>query len=454
MYMGRVAAQMEKKGVPVVLETWDFEDIQGISQKAFMKEGVPKVREVFTTPDTTIRSLKEFIPEFINALTRPLTEQEKWSGKHIPDKPPRIAVTGTYRDVQEYFEGDLTRFPPGRAPVALMTDGLPVTPPTEALVAEMLEGTSHPPDETIEIKNGFTGELERTATVEKIAINGVMAGCKPGCMPVLLAMAELGPSMGSPSDCSSGTMHVVSGPIANEIDMNSGFSYLSPGNPANMSLARASTLMGINLGGCMIGASSIGRIGNNIWGLTFAESDLGPWEGLNVDEGFKVEDSVLVSWGGFIQLMPACSGNVKNPTNLMEFQNASPEHLVAALRTCTENLGSIVLFTPDTANEWREHYGFTSAQQLKDYLYDNVTFTRGELGAHYRFFALKEEAKKKPRDSRKLNPDHIDLPDDAMVPFIMRGPETIKIIVAGGSGFAWGWGSGWVPKSTSIDKWR
>jgi len=67
--------------------------------------------------------------------------------------------------------------------------------------------------------------------------------------------------------------------------------------------------------------------------------------------------------------------------------------------------------------------------------------------------ALKEEAAKNPRGSRKLNPDHIDLPDDAMVPFIMRGPETIKIIVAGGPGFAWGWGSGWLPRSTSIDKW-
>lgn len=454
MYMGRVAAQIEKRGIPVVLETWDFEDIRGIAQKAFLKEGVPRVREVFTTPDTTIRSLKEFIPEFIDALTRPLDEQEKWSGKLIPDKPARIAMKGTYREVQEYFEGDLTRFPAGRAPIALMTDGLPVTPPTEDLVAEMLEGTSHSPDETIDIKNSFNGEFERIATVEKVAINGVMAGCKPEYMPVLLAMAELGPSMGSPSDCSSGAMYVVSGPIASNIGMNSGISYLSPGNPANMSLTRACALMGINLGGCLIGASSIGRIGNNIWGLTFAESDLSPWEGLNVDEGFDQEESVLTSWGGFVQLMPACSGNVRNPTDLMEFQNSSPEHLVSALRTCTENLGSMVLLTPDTANFWRERFGFTSAKQLKDYLYDNVTFTRKELGEHYRFFALKEEALQNPRGSRKLNPDHIDLPDDELVPFIMRGPETIKILVAGGEGFAWGWGSGWVPQSTSIDKWR
>ncbi|GAF92612.1 unnamed protein product, partial [marine sediment metagenome] len=245
-----------------------------------------------------------------------------------------------------------------------------------------------------------------------------------------------------------------SGPIAKEIGMNSGISFLCPSNPANMSITRAATLMGINLAGCMIGATTIGRMGNNIWGLTFAENENTPWEGLNVDEGYGADESALIGWGGFVQLTPACSGNVKTPTNLFEFQNSSPEHLVAALRTCTENMGALVLFTPDTAKVWKERYGFETMQQLQNYLYDNVTWTCGELASHYRFFALKLEAERNPRGSRMLNPDHLDLPDDAPVPFIVRGPETIKIIVAGGDGFAWGWGSGWLPASTSIDKWR
>jgi len=186
---------MEKQGIPVVLETWNFEDIIGIAEKAFMFEGVPEARQVFTPPDTALTSLNEFIPEFIDALTRPLTEKEKKSGTYKPPPPPRIAITGTYQEVQEYFEGDLTRFPPGKAPVALMTDGLPVTPPTEELVAEMLTGTSHAPDEIV---NPSLGPEELIATVEKVAINGVMAGCKPQYMPVLLAMAELGACVGCP----------------------------------------------------------------------------------------------------------------------------------------------------------------------------------------------------------------------------------------------------------------
>ncbi len=145
---------MEQKGIPVVLEIWNFEDIIGIAEKTFMQEGVPEVRQVFTPPDTALKSVTEFIPEFIDALTRPLTEKEKKSGTYKPPAPPRIAMTGTYQEVQEYFEGDLTRFPPSKAPVALMTDGLPVTPPTEGSVAKLLPGTTTAPGELLNPSRG------------------------------------------------------------------------------------------------------------------------------------------------------------------------------------------------------------------------------------------------------------------------------------------------------------
>jgi len=442
---------MEKEGIPVVLETWNFEDIKGISNKAFKIEGVPEVREVFTPPDTALTSLKEFIPEFIDALTRPLTEKEKKSGKYKPPKRSRIATTGTYKEINEYFEGDLTRFPPGIAPVALMTDGLQVTPPIEKLVAEMLTGTSHAPDEIVNPRMG-PGEL--IATVEGVAINAVMAGCKPQYMPILLSMAELGACVGRASDCDFGHMFVVSGPIAKEIRMNSGFQMLSPGNPANSSIARACTLMGINLGGCIMGVTTIGRIGAHIWGLTFAESDDTPWEGLNEDEGYEANDSVLISLGGPIKLLGGCVNEVIPETNLFELQNGSPAHLVAALKASKESRSAIVLFTPDTAKIWKEHYGFTSVQQLQDYLYDNVTQTRGEWDSQYFFYMTSQAAKQNPRGSRMINPDHLDLPDDALVPIIVNGTKSIKIIVAGGRGAQWGYGGYIFSSSTLIDKWR
>ncbi|GAH47746.1 unnamed protein product, partial [marine sediment metagenome] len=256
---------------------------------------------------------------------------------------------------------------------------------------------------------------------------------------------------------SNGATFVVSGPIAKEIGMNAGIELLAPGNPANSSISRACALMTINLTATEVGIDSIGRIGTPLWGLTWAESEDSPWMGLNEDEGFGANESVLIRLAGHVNLVPPCtSGMVMTPTDLFVFQNSSPEALAAALTTPTENLGSIIFFTPSTAKNWKEIYGFETMQQLQDYLYDNVTREKGEFTSHYRIYAMSQEAGRNERGSRMFNPDHLDLPDDAQMPFIFRGPESIKIVVAGGAGDAWGWGTYFYkdPKSTSIDKWR
>ena len=390
---------MEKLGIPVVLETWNYPDIIGLAQKAFLDNGVPEVRQVFTTPDLSLTSLKSFLPDLIKALTAPLTDKEKWSGTYQAPIPPRIAMTGTYDEVQDFFMGDLTRFL-FVAPTALMTDGLLITPPTEERVARMLKGTSHNKDEVIPIKGGGL------PTVESVAVNAVMAGCRPEQMPLLLAMTELGLRTSGTTDCSVMTFYVVSGPIGKEIGMNSGIELLSPGNPANMALERASTMMSINLAGLRMGLNSINRLGNNICGLTFAESDKTPWEGLNVDKGYKATDSVLIKITGNGGFIPACGGNVKIPTNLLEFQNTSPQGLVTALKFSSYFKGVLVFFTPDTAKLWKEKYGFQTMQQLQDYLYDNTTFTAKEWRSHYIYYMAAPLAQRNKSGTRILNIDH------------------------------------------------
>jgi len=189
---------MEIKGIPCVMESWDDEGMKSIAKRGFLFEGVPECRQVFTPPDTAISDLSEYIPELIEALTKPLTDEEKWSGMYTPPQPPRICMTGTYDEVQSFFEGDLTLFPANIAGYAWMTDGLPIVPPTEDRVARMLTGTSHSPDEIIMVSS--RGEpphdkmspAELIATVEKVAVNAVMAGCKPEYMPVVLAITEMG----------------------------------------------------------------------------------------------------------------------------------------------------------------------------------------------------------------------------------------------------------------------
>lgn len=219
--MSRVAALLEKKGMPVVQESFEDPGINRTAKQSFMREGVPAVREVLTPQDTTLKALPwEYTRKFIDALTRPLTRDEMASGIHEPPRNEGVFMTGTYDEVQKAFEGELVGHP-SIGPIAEMTDGLPVTPPTEKRVAEMLKGTSHDPDEPI-VFTGVWNSAKYLATVRKVAINAVMAGCKPEYLPVVLAIAEAGACVGYPGDSSFGHLFVVSGPIAREIGMNSG----------------------------------------------------------------------------------------------------------------------------------------------------------------------------------------------------------------------------------------
>jgi hypothetical protein len=466
--MSRVAAHLEKKGMPVVLESFEDPGINKTAKLNFMREGVPAVREVLTPQDTSLKSLpKEYTPQFVDALTRPLTEDEMASGVHEPPQNEGVFMTGTYDDIQKAFEGELLGHP-SIGPIAEMTDGLPVTPPTENRVAEMLKGTSHDPDKPIEF-TGFWNSAKYLATVEKVAINAVMAGCKPEYMPIVLAIAEAGGCVGYPGDSSFGHLFVVSGPIAREIGMNSGFCFLAPGNPANMTLQRAATLIGINLGGAIFGINVLERTGPLHWGTIFAEDENTPWEGLNGHFGYKSDESVLLSWEGKVQLVPFQNIEVKSTETLQENQVGTPEHAVTALKTLTNVNGAILSLTPDTACFWKEEYGFNTMTDLQNYLYEHVTWKQRVWARNYWLHKLGRGrqsgyftgSNNRPNraadyavDERSSTERLSRLPGDTDVPKFVS-PRAITVIVAGGTGNAWTWGGAYGrPLAYSIDKWR
>ncbi|MFC1954754.1 hypothetical protein ACFLVZ_02920, partial [Chloroflexota bacterium] len=139
-----------------------------------------------------------------------------------------------------------------------------------------------------------------TATVEQVAINAVMAGCKPEYFPVVLAIAE--------SRCPIGTTHTfgefvcVSGPVVKEINMNSGCGMLGPGNPANTTIGRAYELMARNLGGAIPGVNRMTSIGSpfSTGGTCCAENADGlppGWKGINEEYGHKKNESVVMVMG-------------------------------------------------------------------------------------------------------------------------------------------------------------
>ena len=178
-----------------------------------------------------------------------------------------------------------------------LTDGLPVVPPTRERVDRMLAGTSRAPREVIaEIPPNYA-----PATVEKAAINAVMAGAKPEYFPVILAAIEAaaGPGYGlhgsTATTAGAAPAIIVNGPIRDEIGMNSGLNALGQGNRANSTIGRALRLVVRNVGGAKPGGveQSI-QGGGHKWNLTFAErEEASPWEPLHVELGFDAADSAL-----------------------------------------------------------------------------------------------------------------------------------------------------------------
>ena len=182
------------------------------------------------------------------------------------------------------------------------TDGLPVVPPTLERVRRMLGGTSKSADEIVVSVPPNLIEC----TVEKIAINAVMAGCKPEFLPVVIAALEaicteefnmhgvLATTM------SVGPIFVVNGPIANEIGMNSGINVLGHGNRANSTIGRAVQLVISNVGGGGPGGidrSTLGHMGKQ--GFCFSENELSsPWPSLAETRGFKSSQNVITAFTG------------------------------------------------------------------------------------------------------------------------------------------------------------
>ena len=182
------------------------------------------------------------------------------------------------------------------------TDGLPVTPPTDERVLEMLKGTRRRPDEIVGKIPPYLG----TCTVEKAAINAVLAGCKREYMPVLLAALEaaLEPIFTLHGVLAttyfSSPIIIVNGPVARAIGMNSGINALGQGNRANATIGRALNLIVQNVGGGRPGEADRSTLGApSKFTLCFAEDESDPsWEPLSVARGFPRGASTVTLFQG------------------------------------------------------------------------------------------------------------------------------------------------------------
>ena len=175
------------------------------------------------------------------------------------------------------------------------SDGLPIVPPVESLVRRFLDSNRYEPEEIIAVIT----ERDRTITAEKAAINTVMAGCLPEYFPVVVAtlQAMTAPrykfnhlaSLGSPWP-----IMIVNGPITKAIGLHSGIYAFGPGHRANMTIARAVSLVLRNCGGAKVEDVQRGQWGNSIRLVAcVAENEETEWTPLHVQRGFDPESSAV-----------------------------------------------------------------------------------------------------------------------------------------------------------------
>jgi len=213
------------------------------------------------------------------------------------------------------------------------TDGLPVVPPTEPLVAQMLAAGPWADDDVLL----FEPARGVSVTAYKAAVNAVMAGCRPEYFPVvgaaLSAVGDPAFELHGPATSTGGAalMVIVNGPIRQRLGIHSGANLLGPGFRANATIGRALRLVLLNCLGCEPGVldkSTQGWPGK--YSLCFAEDEeSSPWEPLSVARGFKPGLSTVT-------VFAAESGH-----NVLAHGTASPERLLALFADVMAGLGSL-----------------------------------------------------------------------------------------------------------------
>ena len=258
------------------------------------------------------------------------------------------------------------------------SDGLPIVPPTEARVLRMLAGTTRSPDEIV----GVIPPDFVACTVEKVAINAVMAGCKPEYLPVVLAAVE---AACLDEFCMhgllattyfSGPIVIVNGPIVDKIGMNWGTNALGQGNRANSTIGRALQLVIRNVGGGKPGGvdrAALGQPGKV--GFCFPEREHDSyWESLAAEHGFSPEQSTVTLFAG------------DGVHGIADQSSREPESLTRSiaqtLRTVrhSKQFGAsdaILIVTPEHMRVFR-NAGWSKAR-FREELYECLTIDGSEL---------------------------------------------------------------------------
>ncbi len=293
------------------------------------------------------------------------------------------------------------------------TDGLPIIPPTEERVTQMLAAVKRDPSDVI----GTVPPRWAPATVEKIAINAVMAGCLPPYMPLLIAAVEaitdsklnlysLQATTGGPA-----VMLIINGPVRNKLKVNGGANALGEGWRANATIGRCIRLIQRNIGGSYPGTTCKATLGwPGKYSICIGENEeASPWEPLHVERGFDRNASTVtaISADGTVRASDLDStkavGILTNFAQRME----GPSGPEAIMVICPEHAKII-------AGD-----GYSKAD-VKKFVWERAAYRMKDLPDE----TFAQRVKRRP---------DLKLTRDSVIP-VTDKPEDILVVVAGGDG--------------------
>ena len=385
----------------------------------------PGVPMTDSTEELRRKVVEQLLPQIIDGLSKPVGTKSSLAADVEP-APRDVIFRGALDAVQQHFYDNY------------WSDGLPIIPPTLARVDEFLRFTDRAPAEVI----GPCPPANRHATVWNVAVNGVMAGCRPEYMPVLLAVIEavLDPvykveDAGSTPGWES--LIMINGGIAQELDVNNGQGVMRTGKQANTSIGRFLRLFLRNLAGfyhAPEGADK-GSIGQTFL-VAAAENEAAVaeigWQPYSVDRGFKAGDNVVTVQSVVAISAPTYSGSENAAEHAELIADVIGQRACgywASIGMVYSNWHPLLMLGPSIAKVFAQD-GW-SKQDIRNYLYDNVKI-KASTAERYAYqcgqtgFRVDEYVKK-----GLLPATYGESADPERLIPVFPHPEWIGIVVAG-----------------------
>lgn len=444
-------ALLEKQGVPTAsLVSRGFEKPWKQSATAFGLSGLPMALtdQTFTnaSADEIVKMVDAALERLIDGISLP---EREGLASPVPKIAPAESLAVEGEDLLEAFAAMNELFLANE-----WGDGFPLIPPTPKAVSEALRHTKRDAQEVVAVLEPSFG----VATVERIAINAVLAGCKPEYLPILIAAVQAISQPGfmlrdaSVSTAAKAPLLLINGPIVGRLGINSGVCALGPGAPsrANTAIGRALRLIYMNIGGCHPGSTDPNTIGlPTKYSLCVAENErASPWDPYHVEMGYARDVSTVT-----VKTVRGC-------TETLDVKSTSPEGIVDVAVSAAKYVGQPLAdwLTGGTSNPDRGSKGLEvcaqhfwlicpdhaaklastgwSKDDVREYLWKNATISFREVAAR-RYF--REDARGRWMNHPEFQ--WLEEHPEIEVP-VLANPESFRLAVVGGPGprgvYFWG----------------